>query len=52
LATVADTARLGLRRATDDQQLLSAVQENGTLVTLNLKGVVLLHDAWPGTTSG
>lgn len=40
------TEELGLRRATDDQQLLVASQQGRVMVTHNRKDFVLLHDAW------
>ena len=42
----ATTEELGQRRATDDKQLLTAVQEGRTVVTHNRKDFLLLHDAW------
>jgi hypothetical protein len=42
----ATTEELGQRRATDDEQLLTAVREIRTVVTHNRRDFLLLHDAW------
>lgn len=44
--TVATARQLGLATATDDAQLLAAVQHGRMLVTHNRGDFTLLHDAW------
>ena len=43
---VTTTRDLGLFRATDDAQLLTAARNGWILVTYNRRDFVLLHDAW------
>lgn len=43
---VTTTRDLGLFRATDDAQLLTATRNHWTVVTYNRRDFTMLHDAW------